>query len=143
MLGALRLRGRNISLERIVEDPYALALVGIIFLALFYWLLPSRTRETASLHEAIDIKNYVSEARVASDSSMLGKTVADLLKLSDGNAMVTSIIRSRGQRVTPLPDAILKAGDILLLEGDPEALDKLTTRGRLRLSLRAPRAADR
>ncbi|MCO5159746.1 MAG: SLC13 family permease [Mesorhizobium sp.] len=112
----------------------ALALLGLVFLALFYWLLPSRTRETASLHEAIDIKNYVSEARVASDSSILGKTVADLLKLSDGNAMVTSIIRSRGQRVTPLPDAVLKSGDILLLEGDPEALDKLTTRGKLKLS---------
>jgi di/tricarboxylate transporter len=38
----------------------ALAAVGIVFLALFYWLLPARTRETASLHDAIDIKNYIS-----------------------------------------------------------------------------------
>lgn len=112
----------------------ALSLVGLAFLALFYWLLPSRTRATAALHDAIDIKNYISEARVAADSAVLGKTVADLVKLSGGNATVTSIIRSRGQRTTPLPDAILKDGDILLLEGDPEALDRLTTRGRLKLS---------
>jgi di/tricarboxylate transporter len=112
----------------------ALAAVGIVFLALFYWLLPARTRETASLHDAIDIKNYISEARVVADSSVLGKTVADLLKLADGNAMVTSIVRQRGQRVTPLPDAILREGDILLLEGDPEALDKITSRGKLKFS---------
>jgi di/tricarboxylate transporter len=111
-----------------------LALVGLVFLTLFYWLLPARTRETASMHDAIDIKNYASEARIAKDSSMLGKTVADLLKLSEGGAMVTSIVRSRGQRVTPLPDAVLKEGDILLLEGDPDALDRLTTRGKLKFS---------
>jgi di/tricarboxylate transporter len=112
----------------------AIAAVGVIFLALFYWLLPARTRETASLHDAIDIKNYVSEARVGSDSAVLGKTVGDLLKLADGNAMVTSIVRQRGQRVTPLPDAMLRDGDILLLEGDPEALDKITSRGKLKFS---------
>jgi di/tricarboxylate transporter len=112
----------------------ALAAVGIVFLALFYWLLPARTRETASLHDAIDIKNYISEARVAVDSAVLGKTVADLLKLADGNAMVTSIVRQRGQRVTPLPDATLREGDIILLEGDPEALDKITSRGKLKFS---------
>jgi di/tricarboxylate transporter len=112
----------------------ALAAVGIVFLALFYWLLPARTRETASLQDAIDIKNYISEARVVADSAVLGKTVADLLKLAGGNAMVTSIVRQRGQRVTPLPDAMLREGDILLLEGDPEALDKITSRGKLKFS---------
>ena len=112
----------------------ALAAVGVVFLALFYWLVPARTRETASLHDAIDIKNYISEARVVADSAVLGKTVADLLKLADGNAMVTSIVRQRGQRVTPLPDAMLREGDILLLEGDPEALDKITSRGKLKFS---------
>jgi len=112
----------------------ALAAVGVVFLALFYWLVPARTRETASLHDAIDIKNYISEARVVADSAVLGKTVGELLKLADGNAMVTSIVRQRGQRVTPLPDAMLREGDILLLEGDPEALDKITSRGKLKFS---------
>lgn len=111
-----------------------LALTGVIFLTLFYWLLPQRSRETASMHDAIDIKNYISEARVTSESSVLGKTVGDLLKLADGSAMVTSIVRQRGQRVTPLPDAVLREGDIVLLEGDPEALDRLTAQGKLKLS---------
>ena len=112
----------------------ALAVVGLIFLTLFYWLVPARSRGTASLHDAIDIGNYVSEARIGPDSVVLGKTVADLLRLADGTAMVTSIIRAKGRRVTPLPDAVLREGDIILLEGDPEALDRLTVQGKLKLS---------
>ncbi|MBS9720564.1 SLC13 family permease [Tianweitania sp. BSSL-BM11] len=103
----------------------ALALVGVIFLAFGYKLLPQRTRETASLDEAIDIKNYVSEARITQKSALLGKTIADLLNAAAGGATVTSILRAKGTRVTPLPDVVLRDGDIVVLEGDPEALDRL------------------
>ena len=34
----------------------ALAAAGIVFLALFYWLVPVRTREAGSIHEALDIQ---------------------------------------------------------------------------------------
>jgi di/tricarboxylate transporter len=103
----------------------ALAVVGVIFLAFAYRLLPQRSRETATLDEAIDIKNYVSEARITSKSALLGKTIADLLSAAAGGAAVTSILRAKGTRVTPLPDVVLRDGDIVVLEGDPEALDRL------------------
>lgn len=111
-----------------------LAAVGLVFLITFYWLLPVRSRETASMHEAIAIKNYMSEARVTEDSTVLGKTVADLGKMADGDAMVTSILRAKGLRIAPLPDAVLRRDDILLIEGDPAALDKLVAQGKLSLS---------
>ncbi|GHD08752.1 SLC13 family permease [Tianweitania populi] len=103
----------------------ALAVVGVIFLAFGYRLLPQRTRETATLDEAIDIKNYVSEARITARSALLGKTIADLLSAAAGGATVTSVLRAKGTRVTPLPDVVLRDGDIVVLEGDPEALDRL------------------
>ncbi|PWJ83847.1 di/tricarboxylate transporter [Pseudaminobacter salicylatoxidans] len=109
----------------------ALALAGIVFLALFYWLLPKRERETADMHEAIDIKNYVAEATVVPGSSVLGKTVSDLMKLAAGGVVVTSIIRSHGVRITPLPDAVLREGDIVLIEGGPQALDRLVAQAKL------------
>jgi di/tricarboxylate transporter len=108
----------------------ALALVGSIFLVLFYGLLPQRTRENASMHEAIDIKNYVAEARIVEGSTVRGKQVADLLKLAEGEAVVTSILRS-GVRITPLPDALLRQGDVVLMEGDPQALDRLVAQAKL------------
>ncbi|RWC37320.1 MAG: SLC13 family permease [Mesorhizobium sp.] len=109
----------------------ALAAAGTIFLLLFYWLLPVREKLGGSLNEAINIKNYLTEARIVSASTVLGKTVADLIKLSGGDAIVTSILRNRTMRMTPLPDVVLKVNDILLLEGDPEALDRLVSQGKL------------
>ena len=104
-----------------------LAAVGIVFLAFFYWLLPERRREDSGMDKAIEIKNYTTEAHVLPDSSVIGKTVGDLHSAADGAAMVTGIVSASGRRRTPLPDATLKAGDILLIEGDPEALDKMVS----------------
>lgn len=108
-----------------------LAVTGFIFLVLFYWILPIRTRASASIHEAIDIKNYVTEARVVADSTVAGKTLADLLKLGGGQALVTSILRSRALHITPFPDVTLREGDILLIEGAPDALDRMVTQAKL------------
>jgi di/tricarboxylate transporter len=44
---------------------------------------------------------------------------------------VSSIIRAKHRRITPLPDAILREGDILLIEGDHAALDRLVARAKL------------
>ncbi|KQT85477.1 SLC13 family permease [Aurantimonas sp. Leaf443] len=114
----------------------ALALVGIVFLALFYRLLPERHPEGAGLDQAIEIRNYTTEARVTPASTVAGKTVADLQKLGDGGAMVTSIRSERGHPRTPFPDARLNPGDMLMIEGDPEALDRLVAQGALALSSR-------
>ncbi|WP_395447478.1 SLC13 family permease [Aminobacter sp. UC22_36] len=109
----------------------ALAVSGLVFLVLFYWLLPIRTRASASIHEALDVNNYVTEARLVSDSTVVGKTLADLLKLGGSRAVVTSILRSRALHVTPFPDVVLREGDILLIEGAPEALDRIVTQAKL------------
>ena len=112
----------------------ALAAVGTVFLVLFYRLVPARQRESVSMNEAIDIKNYMAEGKVVEGSTVLGKTVGELLKMSDGSAIVTSIVRSRDIRITPLPDAVLREGDILLMEGAPEALDRLVAQAKLSLT---------
>jgi di/tricarboxylate transporter len=111
-----------------------LAAVGTVFLVLFYRLVPPRQRESTSMNEAIDIKNYMAEGKVVEGSAVLGKTVGELLKMSDGSAIVTSIVRSRDVRVTPLPDVVLREGDILLMEGAPEALDRLVAQAKLSLT---------
>ncbi|MBE7185875.1 MAG: SLC13 family permease [Methylobacterium mesophilicum] len=108
-----------------------LALVGIVFLVLCHRLLPERTREGADLHEAIDIKDYVTEARVMPDTDAEGMTVGELVQLAGDEVVVTSILRDRTHRITPLPDAKLTAGDLLLIEGEAEALDRLVAQADL------------
>lgn len=110
------------------------AAVGTVFLVLFYRLVPQRSRENSSLQEAIAIQNYLTEAQVTEKSTVVGSTVADLIKLAQGEAVVTSIMRSRTMRLAPLPDAKLKPGDILLDRSDPDALDRLVARGKLNVT---------
>lgn len=108
----------------------AIAAAGFAFLFLFYWLVPERKREKGDMHEALDIKNYLSEATVGPESTLRGKTVADLFSLAKGSVAVTSILRGT-VRLAPLPDAKLKEGDLLLIEGAPEALDALVGQAKL------------
>jgi di/tricarboxylate transporter len=108
----------------------AVALAGFVFLILFYWLVPQRKREGGGMHEALATHTYLSEAKVEPDSAIRGKTVADLLKLAKGSVTVASILRG-GVSLTLLPDATLKEGDRLLIEGDPAALDSLIAQAKL------------
>jgi di/tricarboxylate transporter len=112
----------------------SLTAVGMAFLVLFYWILPDRTRRDASVHHALDIKNYVAEAKVTDGSAVAGKTVGDLLKIAAGEAVIASIIRDGGLRITPFPDAVLRSGDRLIIEGDPQALDRLVAQAKLNIT---------
>ena len=67
-------------------------------------------------------------------STVLGKTIGDLLGMAHGEALITSILRSKSLRLTPLPDVVLKEGDILMIEGSHEALDRLAAQAKFSLT---------
>ncbi|KQZ29799.1 permease [Mesorhizobium sp. Root552] len=127
------LTGTPFSMFDFTPVGLALTVAGCVFLTLFYWLVPQRERQEASLQEAVAIKDYSAEARVTQDSTVADKPLANLLKVSAGEAVITSILRGAGLRIAPLPDAVLKVGDILLIEGGPEALDRLVAQAKLKL----------
>ena len=127
------LTGKPFTMFDFTPVGLVLTLAGCVFLILFYWILPQRTRKDDNLHEAIDIKNYVAEAKVVEESAVAGKAVADLLKIAGDDALVTSIIRSDSLRLTPFPDVVLQVGDRVLIEGDHEALDRLVAQAKLSL----------
>ena len=110
-----------------------LAAAGVTFLAFGYRLLPGGRKPSARLDEALDIKDYVTEARITPDSPVVGHTVAELKALSENEVQVTGIIRNKTQQLTPLPDAVLRQDDIVLLQGNPEALERAVARSDLEL----------
>lgn len=112
----------------------ALTITGIVFLGIFYKLLPERARQDTSMNEAVKIKNYTTEARITSSSSAIGHSVSWLQKPGGGDAMVTAIIGDGGQKRSPLPDTILKDGDLLIFEGEQSALDKIVSEAKLQFS---------
>lgn len=118
----------------------ALALVGVVFLALCYRLLPERAQEKSSLDQAIAIKNYTTEVRIPADSPSVGETVGAVQRLGGGQAMITGIIAANGKRRLPLPDSVVQAGELLIVEGEPEALDRIVSQGKLAFSERRDQA---
>jgi di/tricarboxylate transporter len=109
-----------------------LAAVGIVFLALAYRLLPLDRRGASTLSEAIDIQDYLTEGRVHADSAIVGKTISHLRASAGQEVLVTAIVRN-GQRTTPLPDMVMRHDDIVLLQGEPTALQQAVARAGLEL----------
>lgn len=109
------------------------AVAGCFFLSLGYRLLPRDRRGAVSLDQAIDIKDYLTEAKLREKSPLAGKTVADLKAIGEGIEIV-SILRNERRVQAPLPDASLKAGDILLLRGDAAVLERVVAEGGLDLA---------
>ncbi|UGX89222.1 SLC13 family permease [Phyllobacterium meliloti] len=125
--------GQSFSMFDFTPVGAMLAAVGVVYLVLFYWLVPVRVREDLSADEAIEIRNYVSEATVTKNASVIGKTVVDIVRPADKGARITSIVRGE-HRISPLPDSVVAEGDVLVLEGDPKALDAIISNGKLVLS---------
>ncbi len=110
----------------------SIAVLGVAFLAFGYKLLPADRKGAATLDAAFNIKNYATEASIPDNSPMVGKTVAELEKDSEGEVQTITVIRNR--RYTPSPNFVLNAGDLLILEGETAALEQVVARGKLKLS---------
>jgi di/tricarboxylate transporter len=111
-----------------------IAAAGVVFLIFGYRLIPTGRRGAATLDEALNIKNYVTEARVTSESEVVGRTVADLHALAEDEVKVAAIIRREDRSSRPLPDATIRENDLLLLEGEPAALERAVATANLRLT---------
>jgi di/tricarboxylate transporter len=109
-----------------------LSAAGVLFLVFGYRLIPKDRQAAPDLGEAIDIRDYVTEARVKEDSEIAGQTVAALRKQSDQEVMVTAIVRDEKTAV-PSPNMKLQPNDIVMLQGEPAALERAVARSDLEL----------
>jgi di/tricarboxylate transporter len=111
-----------------------IVVAGIAFLVFGYRLLPAGRKGAASLDAAFNIKGYTTEAHIPQDSPLVGQTVAELEKLGEGEVEVPAIIRERFRRFTPSANWRLYSGDVLMLEGEPAALERVVAQGKLKLA---------
>jgi di/tricarboxylate transporter len=130
--------------EEIVGQPFqmfdytpvglGIAVLGLLCITLTYRLLPSGRQGAASLDAAINIENYVAELRVPPTSPLVGTNARDVVALAEGPATLTMVVRERFRRYKPTPLLKLQADDVLLLEGEPDALERVVARGGLELA---------
>ena len=100
------------------------AVAGLLFVGLVGWrLVPARKQ--AGL-EGFVTGAYITEARVQPDSTSAGKTLRELEPtLDEVGAQVVGLVRQDMRVTAPNPFRSVRAGDILVIEADAEALPKV------------------
>lgn len=112
----------------------ALAALGLAFLVFGWRLLPRGRKGNAPIDTAFTIEAYATEAVLPEASPLAGKAVSELEAMSDGDVMVTAVIRDRFRHYAPAPYWTLMAGDVLILQAEPAALERLVGRAALKLA---------
>lgn len=115
-----------------------IAAIGFVFLSFAWRLLPRDRRAAASMDAAFNIDRYTAEARLPPQSPQIGRTVAELEALGEGDVKVVAIVRERFRRYAPASDWKIKADDVLLLRGEQEDLERFLARAGLILAGGAP-----
>ena len=97
------------------------ALLGVAFVALIGWrIVPARQRAGT---ESFETGAYLTEARVPETGRAVGMLLRDLEDILDeADAQVIGLVRGEARIPAPSPFREIQAGDILLIQAEPEAL---------------------
>ncbi|WP_334161063.1 SLC13 family permease [Phenylobacterium sp.] len=108
--------------------------LGLVFLSFAYRLLPVSRPPAETLDAALESAPYFTEVEVPEDWSLEKRTVRHLQALAQGDVTVMALLRGGKRRSAPHPNSRLQPGDVLLLEGEQQALDGLIQRAKLKLT---------
>jgi len=111
-----------------------LAVLAILYLSFAYRLLPKSRMAAIDIDAALAANAYVTEVQVPETWSFEQSRVADLQKAGEEAVVVVAILRGRKRIASPHPNRKILPGDVLLLEGQQQALNELIVKARLKLS---------
>ena len=102
------------------------ALVGLAFVALVGWrLIPVPETKTGAAAKLMDLTGYVAELTVPEDSPLVGKTIADILDNAEkSDVAILGLVRDGKRQPGTGHRTMILAGDALVIEAAPDALDE-------------------
>ncbi len=105
----------------------AVAVGGITFIVLTApRLLPKRGHTTeGKAEDVLSIARYVTELRVPETSELTSSTVGELEQRCENDVSVVAIVRNGKRRLAPRTVEGIRAGDVLIMKGESEALQPL------------------
>jgi len=94
---------------------------GLLFVALLGWrLVPGRKTKGA---DSFDTGTYLTEAKLREGSKAVDKTIREVDDiLQEADAQIVGLVRNRFRVFAPSARRVLQAGDILVIEAEPESL---------------------
>jgi di/tricarboxylate transporter len=130
--------------EQILGEPFnmfdftpvgaGIAIVGVVFLTFGWRLLPRGRKGAASMDAAFNLEGYTTEVTVPEDSPAASLTVKALEELGENEIEVITLLRGSMRRYEPAGNLVIKAGDILILRGEPQALERIVALEKLELA---------
>lgn len=116
------------------------AVVGVAFLALLGWRLVPRREPIGAA--GFDTGTYLTEARVKESGAVVGQSLREVeSRLAEADAQIVGLVRGEVRLVAPHPARVVRPGDILVIEAEPEALSGVLTTLGLTLEESAEAAA--
>ncbi len=102
------------------------AITGLIFVALIGWrLIPKAATENDAAKKLMETSAYIAELAVPEGNKKLGQKLSDLDEdAAKADVGILGLIRDGKRRFGAGRNVTLKAGDILILEAAPDALDE-------------------
>lgn len=103
----------------------AVAVAGVLFVTLVgRWLVPDR-RASADDEDLFEIDNYITELEVPEDSKAVDCTPKEIEEMiEDADARVVDLVRGDRRLPTVQRGERIRAGDVLVIESDPDNLDR-------------------
>src|SRR3546814_18716797 len=111
--------GERFSMLDLTQGGLAIALAGVAFIVTSGWrLIPKDRQGKAAEQESFEVTDYSTELRVGDDSAIVGKTVAESERESDGAITVIGIVRRERRLIGRQLYASIRAGEVLMVTID-------------------------
>jgi di/tricarboxylate transporter len=116
--------GESFSMFDYTPVGISFVIVGIVYMVTAgRHLLPKR--KAGTLTESYQVKEYITEVEVLAGSPLSGKTLAKSFLESEHGLHIRAILRNGIKIPQPRRNRLVREGDILFLEGNPEAILRL------------------
>ncbi|OMH25289.1 SLC13 family permease [Motiliproteus sp. MSK22-1] len=112
----------------------AVAIAGVLFITLIGWrLIPAARLSRSSPEQLFAISDYLTEVIITEDSSLVDQPIEKIEGLTDSSIEIIGLAHRHGKTMSLKHGYLLKAGDILIVQGDPSEIQPLLEKNDLEL----------
>ena len=112
----------------------AIAIVGVLFITLIGWrLIPAERLSRSSPEQLFAINDYLTEVIVTENSDLVGQSLEKIEGLTDSSVEIVGLAHRHGKTMSLQYGHLLKAGDILIMQGEPSEIQPLLDKNDLEL----------
>jgi len=119
--------GKSFTMFAFAPVGLSIATVGIVYLAFIGWrFLPKREVGEGQQASLAVASEYMMELKIPKDNPYVDRSLFRVLQLCEGEGIqILSIIRDHRRILAPTQYEILRENDLLVVEGQPDAISQL------------------